>query len=171
MSTQCEIPSTLLLGTSTGGLFFLCPFLAVCIVNQFVLRPSPYPGHAPRFSGWKNVVILAVPREDYFFSHLCAMLNGFLAESNPCAKLVCCSRRKECIRVGREHPLVTRSDQWLLSHHAPDSDLVSGLESGCLFSFGGPMDVGVEGLPKVKKPFQGYFYYCGFPHVCLSYSS
>ena len=72
------------------------------------------------------------------------MLYDFPAGSNPCAKLMCCSHLKECIRVGREHPLITMSDQWLLSHHAPGSDLVPGLESGCLYSFDVSMDVIVD---------------------------
>ena len=76
------------------------------------------------------------------------MLNGLPAGSNLRAKSICCSRLKERIRVGREHPLITWSDQWLLTHHALGSDLVLlGLESGCFFSFGVFMDVSVAGLP------------------------
>ena len=100
-------------------MLFLYSLLAVCIMNQFVLTSSSHPGHDAGISGFEKCGDISSASGGFFFSHLCAMLNGFPAGSNPRAKYICCSRLKECIRVSREHPMITRSDQWLLSHHTP----------------------------------------------------
>jgi len=113
------------------------------------------------------VVILAVPREDSFLAIFALFFMVFRREA------IRCGRLKESIRICREHPLITRSDQWFLCHHLVGSDLVGsdlvlGLESGGLFRFGVSMDVVVAGFPKIKKPFQRYFYYTAASHMYAS---
>ena len=98
---QCEIPSNCLLGTPTGGLRFPSLLLAVCIMNQVVLTPLLHPGHAVRFSGFAKCGDISCASGGFFFSHLCTMLNGFWAGSDPRAKSICCGRLKECIGVSR----------------------------------------------------------------------
>jgi len=147
-----------------GGLVFPSFFLAVCIVDQFVLSPSSHPGHATRIRGLKKCGDIGSASGRFLFSHLCTVLNGFPAGSNPCAKLVCCSCLKVSIWVCRKHPLITGSYYWSLSHHPSGSDSMAGLESGCLFCFGVSMGIIVAGFPQVEEPFDGYFQYRCFPH-------